>query len=63
MYDRYIVQDIIKEIAQNSPLDKSFKGLSAPSDTPICSAHASLQCLSPTTRIVCRSSQSCCCQT
>ena len=26
MYDRYIVQDIIKEIAQNSPLDKSFKG-------------------------------------
>jgi hypothetical protein len=26
IYDRYIVQDVIKEIAQNSPLDKTFKG-------------------------------------
>jgi hypothetical protein len=26
IHDRYVVQEVIKEIAQYNPLDKSFKG-------------------------------------
>jgi hypothetical protein len=34
IHDRYVVQEVIKEIAQYNPLDKSFKGM-IPLRTPV----------------------------